>query len=274
MRTSSFPSEKPKRSAFTIVELILVIFIIAMLAGLLMPALATAKQRARTIQCSGNLRQIAMAMISYAHDNNDALPPLNSGGPWRHPVTPHNPTNWWFRVLSNEQYLPHIDTGERGLGVWRCPNARVEPLGTTNINAWGSHPQGYGPNENTNYVRGNTSIIFWGMKGDGSPEGSARLGGIQRQSQLWLVGDVGVPVDPANLDLARNPYDQGYYKSTVASVTFPPNDQGIYDGNPEKQPALRHKLQANVAFVDGHVESWNYRNLAFNTNDIWGIRSR
>ena len=87
MRTTRRLINHGSRSAFTLIELILVIFILAILAGLLMPTLGAAKQRARAAQCAGNLRQIAMAMISYAHDNNDALPSLNSGGPWRHPVT-------------------------------------------------------------------------------------------------------------------------------------------------------------------------------------------
>ena len=251
------------------IELVLVIFIVAMLASLLLPVVARAKQRARTIQCMGNLRQIGAAMIAYAHDHRDQLPPLNEGGPWRHAETPHNPTNWWYRTLSNQQYLPGV---EQESGVWACPNAVLELSPATNRWSWGKHPIGYGPLENTNTARGMRSILFWAKKGDGTPDGSARLGEIRRQSQLWLVGDVGTPRDE-NEDLRNHPYG-GWYKLDVASVAFPANEQGIYDLFPPKQPAVRHGLRANVCFVDGHVETWAYRDLAFNTNDIWGINSR
>ncbi len=255
--------------AFTLIELILVIFIMAMLASLLVPVIGKAKQRARTVQCISNLRQVGTAMIAYAHDHGDQLPPLNGGGPWRHPVTPHSPTNWWHSVLSDLEYLPPV---EQESGVWVCPNATLEKSPHTNQWSWGKHPIGYGPLENTNTARGFRSIMFWAKKGDGSRDGSARLGEIQRQSQLWLIGDVGTPRDESE-DLLNYPYG-GWYKLDVASVAFPANDQGIYDLNPPKQPAVRHNLKANVCFVDGHVETWAYRELAFNTNDLWGIHSR
>jgi prepilin-type processing-associated H-X9-DG protein/prepilin-type N-terminal cleavage/methylation domain-containing protein len=261
-------SDATGRRAFTMIELILVIAILALLSGLLLPVIGRAKQRARTVQCMGNLRQLGFAMIAYAHDHDDQLPPLNSGGPWRHPVTPHNPTNWWYRILSNGQYTPDSD---HETGVWVCPNATLERNTQTNRWAWGKNPLGYGPLENTNTTRGLRSIIYWAKKGDGSRDGSARLGQIKRQHQLWLIGDVGTPRDES-LDLRNFPYG-GWYKLDVASVAFPPNNRGIYDLATPKQPAVRHNLMANICFVDGHVETWNYRNLAFNTNDIWGIKS-
>src|SRR4051794_38248515 len=62
------------RQGFTLIELLVVIAIIAILAALLLPALARAKEKANRTVCVNNLRNLALAMSMYAHDNNDALP--------------------------------------------------------------------------------------------------------------------------------------------------------------------------------------------------------
>src|SRR5258708_521386 len=70
-----------RTKAFTLIELLLVLALIAILAALLLPALSNAKAAAKRIQCTNNQKQLAAVSLIYAGDNNDWLPAVGQNDP-------------------------------------------------------------------------------------------------------------------------------------------------------------------------------------------------
>lgn len=105
-----------KQRLFTLIELLVVIAIIAILAAMLLPALAKAREKARSISCTSNLKQIGVATTMYLDDNSETLPNMYWGGSsWQ-------PSNTYRAQM--DQYVGDAKT-------WLCPS---KPL-TTAITA-------------------------------------------------------------------------------------------------------------------------------------------
>ncbi|MDF3131025.1 type II secretion system protein [Kiritimatiellaeota bacterium B1221] len=119
-----------KRDAFTLIEMLVVIAIIALLATMIIPVTGKVMERARIMQCSQNLRSIHMALVHYANDHDDTIVP-----PAGHNSKDNKRFGYYIR--------PYLEGGEEGENPWgvperyRCPTAQYYPV---NVHSTGLNP--------------------------------------------------------------------------------------------------------------------------------------
>ncbi len=103
-----------KKKGFTLIELLVVITIIAILAAMLLPALKSARTKAKQMSCTSNLRQIAMGIITYTQDWEGFFIP-DYGEPYR-----------WGRVLNEGGYIKAAS-----VNVWHCMESTLPATNTS-----------------------------------------------------------------------------------------------------------------------------------------------
>jgi prepilin-type N-terminal cleavage/methylation domain-containing protein/prepilin-type processing-associated H-X9-DG protein len=215
-----YPSDSAK--GFTLIELLVVIAIIAILAGLLLPALSSAKAKGQQIACLNNVRQLQIGWTMFIDDNNDLLPENKSDGAGR--LTASSRTNSW--ILGNAQASGDPSNIQNGslyvynpnMKIYVCPTdlSTVDGITTPRIRSFSMN--GY-----LNGIRTDIVTKYSGM--------------TPGQSGVFVF-----------LDEHEQSIDDGYHLIERNPIDSWPN-----------LPSSRHSQGANLSFADGHCERWKWR---------------
>jgi prepilin-type processing-associated H-X9-DG protein/prepilin-type N-terminal cleavage/methylation domain-containing protein len=237
-----------KNFAFTLVELLVVVAIIAILAALLLTAVTQVKGRALQIQCVNNVRQLGQAMQEFVGDNH-AYPLVMIDNPNYTILTWQGMLARTLGVSAYPEKPPQPQYPQPG--IWHCPAAHP-PQGETAYQDYGYNSYGMSAAQTDTNSLGLGGHNVW-TGGLNSPAPPIHESEVVSPSEMMAIGDGfkggnGVIVDGTYLWLWRTYGVQDYLGST-------------------KRSYARHQGKANVVFCDGHVESPTLQFLFADTSD-------
>lgn len=236
----------PNNKAFTLLELLVVISIIGILAALLLPALAKAKERAKASQCLNNMKQIMIATKLYLDDNHGTMVPLwveMGATNWPHwtydPATfiIQKPTYlWWPDKFRLDDLIPTPAT-------FSCPALTQPATAAHGQSVSANYTLGIGMNY-PEYGR------VWPAAGNTDP--------VYASANEGQVGNPGGSIVFADAGFITNPdddYDSWVEQPATGCTYFRvPSDSHDYPGNDFTRSSPRHSKRLNAAFFDGHAE--------------------
>jgi prepilin-type N-terminal cleavage/methylation domain-containing protein/prepilin-type processing-associated H-X9-DG protein len=236
--------KKGKSSGFTLIELLVVVAIIAVLAAILFPVFARARENARRASCMSNLKQIGLGMMMYVQDNDERYPKYSwnngnqiadaeHGGSWYPTPSSTYAKDWyWQNVI-----FPYV----KNIQVFICPSSPSAGV------AYGAPASYHGPYQR--HYGANTDVLVY------SGSAAINLAAMAAPANTYAI------MDSSFYTIAYNyaddaPTSANYYLPGICTL-FPPSS-GTYPSDCENG---RHFDGVNVAFADGHVKWLKTRTL-------------